>query len=176
MSVSDLKEKIGDFAKDVRLNLSKVLSAEGAPGLNDSQIFGTALACAYATRDKELAQAIIDEAGEKLDARHIEAAKAATSIMAMNNVYYRFSHLSEDKEFGAMPAALRMQILANHGIDKVEFELYALGVSAINGCGMCMDSHVKAVMHGGLSKQGAQSAVRIASVINSVAQALFFAK
>ncbi len=171
--IRNITDQIGDFAKDVRINLPKVLTTDGAPGLTEAQIFGIALACAYTVKNKDLAIALIDEANDRLDEARINAAKSASVIMAMNNVYYRFTHLTEDKEFSHMPAALRMQALATHGIDKTEFELYALAVSAINGCGMCMDSHVKAVSHGGLSKQASHSAVRIASVVASVAQALY---
>jgi alkyl hydroperoxide reductase subunit D len=71
-----------------------------------------------------------------------------------------------------MPANLRMQVIANPGVPKVDFEIYSLAVSAINGCGMCMESHVHEVVKGGLTKQGAQSAIRIAAVVNASAQAL----
>lgn len=40
-----------------------------------------------------------------------------------------------------MPANLRMSVIGNPGIDKVNFELNCLAVSAINGCGMCIEAH-----------------------------------
>jgi len=92
--------------------------------------------------------------------------------MAMNNVYYRFIHLAADDEIKKMPANLRMQVIANPGVPKVDFEIMSLAVSAINGCGMCMESHVHEVVKAGLSKQGAQSAIRIAAVLNAAAQAV----
>jgi alkyl hydroperoxide reductase subunit D len=172
MSVEALKEMIGDTAKDIRLNLSKVLSEEGAPGLTQKQIIGTALACAHATREPRVIAALTAEALPVLTAEEIAASKSAASIMAMNNVYYRFIHLAADDEIKKMPANLRMQIIANPGVPKVDFELMCLAVSAINGCGMCMEAHVHEVVKGGLSKQGAQSAVRIAAVISAAAQAV----
>jgi alkyl hydroperoxide reductase subunit D len=51
----------------------------------------------------------------------------------------------------------------------VDFELWSLAVSAINGCGMCMESHDKVVLHGGLTKEQVQAAVRIAAVVHAVA-------
>ena len=172
MSIDILKNKIGDFAKDIKINLSKILTPDGAAGLTEVQIFGTALACAYSTKNHDIVGAIIETAGDILTEAHINAAKSAASIMAMNNVYYRFIHLVEDAEFGHMPAGLRMQVIMNSGIDKKDFEFYSLAVSAINGCGMCMDSHVKTLLHEGASKTAIQSAVKIASVINAVSQAL----
>ena len=44
-----------------------------------------------------------------------------------------------------MPAKLRMNVIGSPGIDKADFELFGLAVSAMNGCGMCIDSHEKAV-------------------------------
>jgi len=90
----------------------------------------------------------------------------------MNNVYYRFIHLAADDEVKKMPANLRMQVIANPGVPKLDFEIMSLAVSAINGCGMCMESHMHEVVKGGLSKQGGQSAIRIAAVINATAQAI----
>ncbi len=42
-----------------------------------------------------------------------------------------------------MPARLRMNVIANHGIDKLDFELISLAVSAVNGCSLCVTSHEK---------------------------------
>ncbi len=36
-----------------------------------------------------------------------------------------------------------MNVMANPDADKVDFELASLAVSAINGCGMCIESHEK---------------------------------
>lgn len=171
MTVESLKDSLGDFAKDIRLNLGNVLSPEGAPDLAQNQIHGIALACAYATRHPVVVEAIKAETASLSDEEK-NAAKAAASIMAMNNVYYRFVHLVSDKEYGKLPAKLRMNVIGSPGIPKVDFELYSLAVSAINGCGMCMDAHVHEVTKGGTSQLGVQSAVRIASVIAATAQAL----
>ncbi|MES2208012.1 MAG: carboxymuconolactone decarboxylase family protein [Pseudomonadota bacterium] len=172
MSIANIKSQLGDYAKDIKLNLSNVLSEEGAPDLNQKQIFSIALASAYTTKHKELINALIEESAASLTAEDLHAAKAAATIMAMNNVYYRFTHLVSDKEFSRLPAKLRMNVIGNPGIAKVDFELMSLAVSAINGCGMCMDAHVHEVIKGGASKLGIQSAIRIASVIHATAQAL----
>jgi alkyl hydroperoxide reductase subunit D len=92
--------------------------------------------------------------------------------MAMNNIYYRFVHLVSDKSFASLPAKLRMNIIANPGIDKLDFELSCLAVSAINGCGMCIDAHAKTLEQAGISKLAIQSAVRIAAVLNAAALSL----
>lgn len=171
MNIQEIKNKIGNFANDIKLNLSVILTKEGAPDLNTKQIYGIALASAYATRNLILCEYLILEAKKVLSDSDINAAKSAVSVMAMNNVYYRFVHLVQDKEFARLPARLRMNVIGNPGVDKIDFELYSLAVSAINGCGMCMDAHVNAVK-ASVSNTGIQSCVRIAAVINGVAQAL----
>ena len=169
MSIEALKENFGDFARDIKLNLGSVLSEEGAPDLSQKQIYGIAMASAYATGNQEVVNAVKNDAAAVLDEAAINAAKAAATVMAMNNVYYRFAHLVSDKDYGKMPAKLRMNVIGNPGVDKVDFELMSLAVSAINGCGMCMDAHVHEVAKAGISKQAVHSAIRIASVINASA-------
>jgi len=172
MSLAELKEMLPDFARDIKLNLESVLTEEGASGLTREQIFGIALASAYATQNKAVVAMVVAESQGILSPEAVEAAKAAATIMAMNNVYYRFVHLAEDKEFSKMPARLRMNVIAKPGIEKADFELMSLAVSAINGCGLCVNAHVAQVRHAGISNEGIQSAVRIGSIMNAAKQAL----
>ena len=170
MTIDALKDELGEYAKDIRLNLGSVLTPEGAPDLTEVQIAGIALASAFATRNAAVVAAV--RASLPLDAAQANAARAAASIMGMNNVYYRFVHLMGDKQYGAMPAKLRMNVIGSPGVPKVDFELYSLAVSAINGCGMCMEAHVREVVKADVTPLGVQSTIRIASVINAAAQAL----
>ncbi len=172
MSIQELKNIIPDYAKDLRLNLSSVLSNAGAPGLNDNQRWGVAVASAYATGQRELLAAIEADAGEQLDAAYRQAARSAAAIMGMNNIYYRFLHLSSNEDYSQMPARLRMTVIGNPGIEKVDFELFSIAVSAINGCGMCIDAHEKVLRQHGVSTSAIQDAVRIAAVVNAVASVL----
>ena len=92
--------------------------------------------------------------------------------MGMNNVYYRFVHLSSNPEYGKLPARLRMQALANHGASSDDFELWSLAVSAVNGCGLCIDSHERKLRDAGVSAATVQDAIRIASILHAVAAVL----
>lgn len=173
MSLQILKDNLPEYAKDIKLNLSSILSdVDQSGGLTQVQIYGIALASALATRNHHLIQSMYAETGDVLGEDNVRAVKTATVIMAMNNVYYRFAHLASDKEFVKLPARLRMNILASHGTDKVSFELYALAVSAINACGMCIDAHVLTLQKHGLSNEAIQTSIRIAAVVQAVAQAL----
>ena len=167
-----IRDAIPDYARDLKLNLGSVLTSDGAPGLNDKQIWAVAVASAIASRNLAFTRDIEAAAGEHLDAAHLQAARAAAAIMGMNNIYYRFLHLVEDAEYQSLPARLRMNILANPGIDKLDFELLSLAVSAINGCGLCISSHEKKLRQHGFTREMIQSAVRIAATVHAVAGVL----
>jgi lipoyl-dependent peroxiredoxin subunit D len=175
LTLAALQEKIPGYGRDIRLNLDSVLTPSGAPGLNETQIAGTALACAYAVEDLTLSSSLAHHFAAVLTPETLEAAKGAATLMAMNNVYYRFLHLAEDKELSKLPARLRMNLIGKPGIAKVDFELMSLAVSAIAGCGSCINSHVAEVRKAGVSDEGVQSAVRIASVVVATRRALAIA-
>lgn len=172
MDLNRIKSLIPDHARDLRLNISSVLSEEGAPGLSRTQILGTALASAIAARNPALLAEIETLVEPEIGEAQVTAARAAASIMGMNNVYYRFMHLVGNDEYSKLPAKLRMNVIGNPGVDKTDFELYSLAVSAINGCGVCVASHEKVVRNGGIGVEGVQSAARIAAVIHGVATAI----
>lgn len=166
MSLDALKSRLPEHAKDLKLNLSS-LARETL--LDDQKKFGTFLAAAYAVGEPETLKAIAAEVDDKLSDDARTGAKAAASIMGMNNVYYRFTHLASTKEYRTLPAKLRMNVIANPGVDKADFELWSLAVSAINGCGMCVDSHEAELRKAGLTSEQIQASVRIAAVVNAVA-------
>jgi lipoyl-dependent peroxiredoxin subunit D len=175
-ALDTIRNAIPDYARDLRLNLGSVLSSDGAPGLTVSQIWAVAVASAIAARNVEFARELEVAASGHLDAATLQAARAAAAIMGMNNIYYRFLHLVEDSEYQTMPARLRMNVLANPGIDKLDFELLSLAVSAINGCGMCVSAHEKKLRQHGFSREGIQSAVRIAATVHAVAGVLEYVR
>ena len=168
MTIEALKERVPDYAKDIRLNLG-TLATE--PSLTTQQRAGTFIASALASRNAEVTRAILGEFGGQLSPEALTAAQAAAAIMAMNNIYYRFTHLVGGG-FARLPAQLRMNVIGKPGVEKVDFELWSLAVSAVNGCGMCITSHEKVVREGGLSQEQGQAAVRIASVVHAVAATL----
>ncbi len=169
MTTDNLKNMIPDYAKDIKLNLSTLAGEEL---LSDQQKWGTFLACAMNTDNATLIQQIEEEALDYLSEEAYSAAKSAAAIMAMNNVYYRFTHMASNKEYATLPAKLRMNVIGNPGVDKVDFELWSLAVSAQNGCGTCIDSHEDVLNKAGVSKDQIQAAVRIGATLNAVATVL----
>lgn len=169
MAFDALRDTLPDYAKDIKLNLGSLASDAT---LNDQQKWGAFLACAHAVGEPSLLRAIEAEIVSKLEPAAATAAKAAAAIMGMNNVYYRSIHLLKNEEYRTLRAGLRMNILANPGVDKGDFELWSLAVSAVNGCGMCLDSHEEELRKRGFSAPQIQTALKIAAVINAGAAVL----
>src|SRR5262245_58630774 len=168
--LDSLRDRLPDFARDARLNLG-VIDTPGA--LTPIEAWGTALTAAAASRNRDVLAAVRVAAGAHLDDDHARAALSAASLMAMNNVFYRFRHImGDDTEYPSLPARLRMQGLANHRIDPRTFELWCLAASAINGCETCVRSHERAVRDKGGTAVQVHDAIRIAAVIQAVAVSL----
>src|SRR5258705_2736136 len=104
MNIESIRDGLPDYGRDLKLNLGTVLTTNGAPGLNEKQIWSIALASAIAARNTTFARSVEAESRAHLGAPDIEGAKAAAAIMGMNNIYYRFLHLVEDGEYQSMPA------------------------------------------------------------------------
>ncbi|MFJ5923182.1 alkyl hydroperoxide reductase [Kitasatospora sp. NPDC092948] len=169
MALDELKAALPDYAKDLKLNLGSVI---GNSDLPEQQLWGTVLACAMATGSSAVLRELEPEAKSHLTPEAYQAAKGAAAIMAMNNVYYRTLHLLSDKEYGTMRAGLRMNIIGNPGVDKVDFELWCFAVSAINGCGQCLDSHEGVLRKAGVEREVIQASVKIAATVQAVASVL----
>lgn len=157
-----------DAAKDARMNLVSVLSQSS---LAPAPRFGVALAVAWAAREPALAAAIAQAAGAEATPAVVSDAQAAASLMAMNNVFYRFRHMVGKPSYEQLPARLRMQRLASPQTDKASFELMCLAVSAVNACQACVAAHENAVLSAGLTEAQVHEAVRIAAVVHAAAVA-----
>jgi alkyl hydroperoxide reductase subunit D len=147
MSLKQFADTLPDYAKDLRLNLSSILSDQL---MGEQRKLGLLLACAHGTGYRPLVAAAEAEVEGKLSDAAANAARGAAAVMAMNNVYYRFVHLASNPEYATLPAKLRMNFIGTHGIEKDDFELFSLAVSAMNGCGMCIDSHERVLQQHGV--------------------------
>ena len=171
VSIDALREQLPEAARDVKLGLQSVL--QGGP-LSPAQRWGVAVAAAIAARNPALRDAVTSDARQAadVDAAVIDDAVAAASLMAMNNVYYRFRHVIGKDSYASKPARLRMARLARPATSKVDLELFALAVSAINGCESCVRAHEAVVLEGGLTEDHVHDAIRIAATIHAAAVAL----
>lgn len=170
MSALDaVRDQLPEPAKDIRLNLQSVLADSS---LTPAQRWGVAVCSAATARNRRLLDAITDEARAVVDPTVVDDALAAAALMAMNNVYYRFRHMVGKPGYAEKPARLRMNRLGKPATSTVDLELFSLAASAINGCEICVQSHEKAVLDGGLTDDNVHDAVRIAAVVHAAAVAL----
>ena len=163
--LDELKQRLPN---DLKINLGTVTATTA---LSPAQAWLVAVASAHTARQAELVAAV--EADAQLAPAALAAGRGAAAIMGMNNVYYRFLHFMGDaSEYGHMPARLRMQIIGNPGVDKLDFELACLAASAITGCEACVRAHERAVRERGGTKEMVHETVRISAVLHGAAIAL----
>jgi alkyl hydroperoxide reductase subunit D len=163
-----LRDTLPDDLKDIRLNLTSVLSGEN---LSAEQAFGTALASARFLRSRPLVEALESDIRSGLgDAapKVLSDALAAAGLMAMNTVYYRFRHMIRKESYDARPPRLRMSRMIQPATSKLDFELMSLACAALAGCELCIENHEKSLLHVGASEDACHDAVRIAAVISAV--------
>jgi len=164
-----LREQLPEYARDLKVNLQTVMQSSH---LSAAQRWGVAVAAAAVAGNIKLRDALLDAARSEVDPGVVEDALAAVALMGMNNVYYRFRHILGKPEYSQKPARLRMTRIAKPATSKTDFELFCLVVSAITGCGACVQSHEKVVTQAGLSDEAVHDAIRIAATVRGVAVAL----
>jgi len=167
MTLDALRDQLPDYAKDLASNLGALAEETVMTG---QQKWGCFLASAHAVGQGDVIRAIETEAELSDEAK--TSAKAAAALMAMNNVYYRAIHLMKNTEYRTLPAQLRMHGIADPGVGKADFELWCAAVSAINGCGMCLDAHEEELHKHGTPSTHVQTALRIAAVVNAVSRVM----
>lgn len=166
--LNEIKARIPDYAKDVRLNLDAVIVRSS---LEPADALGAALAAAYAAQSTPLIEAI--RGSGKLSETDTAGALSAAALMAMNNVWYPYVEMADDEDLKAQRAELRMNAYATHGgVGKRRFELYALAASIIGKCHFCVASHYKLLKESGLTVTQLRDVGRIASVISAAANVL----
>lgn len=166
-TLDELRDSIPDFGRDIKVNLQNVLNEST---LSEAQRWGVAISCAYASGSPELAQALIAQG--KAEPGVVDDAKAATAIMGMNNVFYRFRHVMAKEGYNTKPARLRMTRIAKPASSKLDFELFCLAVSAVNFCEACIKAHEKTCLEGGITEDQIFDAIRIASTVHAAAVSL----
>jgi alkyl hydroperoxide reductase subunit D len=168
-ALEQLRQQLPEVARDIKLNLQGVLTSSV---LNDTQRWGVAAACAIASRNPTLRDAALADALQFGGEAVVDDAKAAAALMAMNNVYYRFRHMSGKEVYNTKPPRLRMTRIAQPKTSKVDFELFCLAISAINACEQCIRAHERTVTEHGLTEEHVHDAVRIAATMQAAAIAL----
>ena len=170
-NTTELLSQLPEEAKDIRINLKRVLAAEES--LDLEQTWGSALASAYFIRNPEIIEAILADAKAAGVSDDVLAdAKAAAILMGQNTIYYRFRHLMNEESYNRRPANLRMMRMQQVASTKLLFELFSIGPAALKGCEMCLKAHEAHVKGGGLSEDQVHDVVRISAALFGLAVAL----
>lgn len=157
--------------KDLKLNIAAVLKSAH---MSRKETLLLALAAAVNEKHQPLTTGFLSMSQEE-GASEAEIAEimACVSVMSANNVLYRFRHyLHNNETYAKSPAGMRMSVMMNPVLGKEFFELVSLGVSALNGCERCVQSHEQSVKDHGASEARIFDAIRLVSVIKSAAVVL----
>ena len=107
------------------------------------------------------------------DAAEIAEAVGCASLLASNNVFYRFRHFTQKEKYTQIPARIRMQLMMKPVTGKEFFELMSLAISAVNGCEMCVNAHEDSLIKLSTTEERIFDAVRTASLITSTGKLIF---
>lgn len=166
--INNILTSLPDYARDIKINLQSFLKSNDI--LSDKQTALIAISCAISLKNQKIVNAFEEIATILASEDEINKSKGAATIMGMNNIYYRFVHTINNKDYSLLATGLRMQIMANHesAEDEINFELCSIAVSALNGCGTCINSHSEKLLKSGVDIKKIQHAIKIASVLNSL--------
>jgi len=168
MQLTSLRDALPAYAADQKHNLITLVEEEV---LTEQQKWGCLLACAYSTGSALLIRAVEADAATLSPAART-AAKSAATIMAMNTVYYAAINQLNNHDYRSQPPGLAMSALSQSNVDKIDFELWALAVSAVRKCAVCINVHEAELHKRNVSLERIQAALRIAAVMSAVATVL----
>jgi len=159
------------YVRDLKLNFTSTFTSNH---MTEKECALVALTIAVNNNNKVLIEffeklALSKEATEA----EIGEAVGCASLLALNNVFYRFRHFTGKEKYTQIPARVRMQLMSSPVTGKEFFELMSLAVSAVNGCEMCVNAHEKSILGLGATEERVFDAVRIASIVTSAGKVLY---
>ena len=159
------------YINDLKLNVAATLASHN---LSPKESMLLALSVAITEKHTTLIAAFEQLAAkESASAEELAEAHACASLMAVNNIFYRFKHFMHGNEYyNRQPAGLRMSPMMNPAMGKELFELMSLVLSAVNGCEKCVVAHEHSVRELGAPEPKIYDAVRLGAVIKGLCTAL----
>jgi alkyl hydroperoxide reductase subunit D len=170
-SLNLLEKGNSRYVRDLKLNLTSTLTSAH---LSEKECALVALSIAVNNNNGVLTNFLERVALEKgATAEEIAEAAGCASLLALNNVFYRFRHFTGKEKYTQIPARIRMQLMSSPVTGKEFFELMSIAVSAVNGCEMCVNAHEKSILALGSTEERVFDAVRIASIITSAGKVIY---
>jgi alkyl hydroperoxide reductase subunit D len=159
------------YLRDLKLNLTSTLTSEFLSGKECALIgLATAVNNSNSPLTKFFTSYAIEQGAATGDTG--EAAGCA-SLLASNNVFYRFRHFTQKEKYSQIPARIRMQLMMKPVTGKEFFELMSLAISAVNGCEMCVNAHEDSLIKLGTTEERIFDAVRIASIVTAACKVIY---
>ncbi len=171
MTIRNLIKKLPDYSEDIKLNLEE-LFLKDSQLLTKQQLYGVALSIGYSLKHEVLLNSIRGEAKMFLEEIDAQACKIAVVMMSMNNTYYNFAHNVSVIDLANINSGLHMQSVLHPMVDPMDFELYCLAVSILNGCKYCVDVHTKKLIKRGFEILSISYIARIVSVLRATRDSL----
>ncbi|MGE5499418.1 MAG: carboxymuconolactone decarboxylase family protein [Syntrophothermus sp.] len=169
-SLDIMSEGETKYLRDLRINLKNTLASEN---LTPKEAYLIALAAAVNEKNEVLKKSFSDLASEQgATKQELAETHACASMLAVNNVLYRFRHFAKNETYNTTPAGIKMNVMMNPVLGKEFFELLSLIVSALNGCETCVSSHEASLRRLGASEARIFDAVRLASVVRGLSLAV----
>ncbi|MGZ3766492.1 MAG: carboxymuconolactone decarboxylase family protein [Mucilaginibacter sp.] len=170
-SLTLLEKGESRYLRDLKLNFSSALTSEH---LSTKECALIGLSTAINNNNKVLVQ-FFTRYAEEQGATAAETAEAAgcASLLASNNIFYRFRHFTQKEKYTQIPARIRMQLMMKPATGKEFFELMSLAISAVNGCEMCVNAHEDSLIRLGTIEERIFDAVRIASLVTAAGKIIF---
>jgi lipoyl-dependent peroxiredoxin subunit D len=154
------------YLRDLKVNLNNALVSEH---LNEKETALLALAIA-ANQKNNVLIALFDNLAKEKGATEEEVSEAAAcaSLLAGNNILYRFRHFVQKEKYNQLPGRIKMNIMMRPATGKEFFELISLAVSAVNGCEMCVRSHENSLIELGSSEERIFDSIRLSAIVASL--------
>lgn len=170
-SLTLLEKGESRYLRDLKLNLNSTLSSEH---LSTKECALLALSTAVNNNNKPLTQYFTKYAEEQgANAAETGEAVGCASLLASNNIFYRFRHFTQKEKYTQIPARIRMQLMMKPVTGKEFFELMSLAISAVNGCEMCVNAHEDSLIKLGTTEERIFDAVRIASLVTATGKVIY---
>jgi alkyl hydroperoxide reductase subunit D len=170
-SLTLLEKGESRYLRDLKLNFTSTLTSAH---LTTKECALLGLTIAINNNNKPLTSYFTKYAEEQeATAAEIGEAVGCASLLASNNVFYRFRHFTQKEKYTQIPARIRMQLMMKPVTGKEFFELMSLAVSAVNGCEMCVNAHEDSLIKLAATEERIFDAVRIASLVTATGKVIF---
>ena len=170
-SLTLLEKGESRYMRDLKLNFTSTLTSEH---LSAKECALLGLSTAVNNNNHPLTVFFTRYAEEQgADTAEIAEAVGCASLLASNNVFYRFRHFTQKEKYTQIPARIRMQLMMKPVTGKEFFELMSLVISAVNGCEMCVNAHEDSLIKLGTTEERIFDGVRIASLVTSTGKVIY---